>query len=175
MHERSAGWTLDAGAARGDRLSVTASSDIAARGRRTSSYTHPRTVYTLVGRGGARRSFARPRARVYSPDAETSTCKLSRLRRSPLPYTRSRAFGSHRGRPAQYTWAGSRPGLNLGWLLSARPVRPATRAPGVPVGMAYVNTSARLPRRSGSKPPFRVRVGPVSCYSRRAITNVSSK
>lgn len=86
---------LDAGAARGDRLSVTASSDIAARGRRTSSYTHPRTVYTLVGRGGARRSFARPRARVYSPDAEIPLPVTSRDYDGRLYRTQEVALSGH--------------------------------------------------------------------------------
>jgi hypothetical protein len=81
-------------------------------GRRTSSYTHPRTVYTLVGRGGARRSFARPRARVYSPDAETSTCNLSVSRDydGRLYRTQEVALSGHTAVAPP-----SIPGLNLGW------------------------------------------------------------
>ena len=74
-------------------------------------HEHARKVtLTCPGRGGARRSFARPRARVYSPDAE-----------QPLPVT-SRDYDGRLYRTQEVALSGhtavappSIPGLNLGW------------------------------------------------------------
>jgi hypothetical protein len=145
---------------------------------------HPPAYRVYARRARRRASLVRAAAgarytvRTLKPHkpAVCVTCNLSRDYDGRLYRTQEVALSGHTAvAPPSIlgltvylglTWAGCSPLVRL---------RPATRAPGVPVGMAYVNTSARLPRRSGSKPPFRVRVGPVSCYSRRAITNVSSK